>query len=326
MITEKVTSFIPDAIREAGNTIAAAIQGGSGGSSVEWSQIITTGTKIATITIDEESTDVYAPAGGGGSTVSWNEIQQSGTKIAEITIDGTTYDVYAPNVSVSAADVSYNNTTSGLTATDAQEAIDELDAGIDTISGTVSGHTADIGNLQSAVASKTDQSMIAPVETVATASQAYAIGEQFILNGTLYTATAAITAGGTITVDGNCTASDTVTEQIDAKFTSNVLTGVSTKYTIPSEIRYQKNRYVTYMGKFTFLNLTIVCVTPTSSSEAVVSGLPNPIDDFDNTFIISAPSMDATSQILCFLQNGILYVLGGDAGKTYKLSTFYPSK
>ena len=55
---------------------------------------------------------------------------------------------------------------------------------------------------------------IAPVETSTTSSQAYAIGEQFILNGTLYTATAAITAGGTITIGGNCTASDTVTEQI----------------------------------------------------------------------------------------------------------------
>lgn len=58
------------------------------------------------------------------------------------------------------------------------------------------------------------EQMIAPVETSTTASQSYAIGEQFILNGTLYTATAAITAGGTITVNGNCTASDTVTEQI----------------------------------------------------------------------------------------------------------------
>lgn len=58
------------------------------------------------------------------------------------------------------------------------------------------------------------EQMIAPVETSTTASQAYAIGEQFILNGTLYTATAAITLGGTIVIDGNCTASDTVTEQI----------------------------------------------------------------------------------------------------------------
>lgn len=58
------------------------------------------------------------------------------------------------------------------------------------------------------------EQMIAPVETSTTASQAYAVGEQFILNGTLYTATAAITAGGTITINGNCTASDSVTEQI----------------------------------------------------------------------------------------------------------------
>lgn len=214
-MSDKVTSFIPDAIREAANTIAAAIRGGSGGTSVEWSQIVTTGTKIATITIDDESTDVYAPAGGGGgSSVSWNEIQTTGTKIAQITIDGETYDVYAPNVSVSAADVSYDNSASGLSADDAQEAIDELAGDLSTLSGTVSGHTTDIGNLQTAVASKADQSMIAPVETVATASQAYAIGEQFILNGVLYTATAAISAGGTITIGGNCTASDSVTEQI----------------------------------------------------------------------------------------------------------------
>ena len=213
-MSDKVTSFIPDAIREAANTIAAAIQGG-GGSSVEWSQIITTGTKIAVITINGESTDVYAPTGGGGgSSVSWNEIQTTGTKIAEITIDGTTYDVYAPNVSVSASDVSYDNTASGLTSDDAQEAIDELAGGLSTVAGVVSGHTTDIGNLQTAVASKADQSMIAPVETSTTASQAYAVGEQFILNGVLYTATANISAGGTITIDGNCTASDTVTEQI----------------------------------------------------------------------------------------------------------------
>ena len=244
MITEKVTSFIPDAIREAGNTIAAAIQGGSGGSSVEWSQIITTGTKIATITIDEQSTDVYAPTGGGGgSSVSWNEIQTTGTKIAEITIDGTTYVVYEPNVSVSASDVSYDNTDSGLAAYDVQEAIDELTGGLSTVAGVVSGHTTDIGNLQTAVGSKTNQSMIAPVETVATASQAYAIGEQFILNGTLYTATAAITAGGTITINGNCTASDSVTEQIGEFHNNKIGTTVtltdyntaSNMYTCPSD-------------------------------------------------------------------------------------------
>lgn len=35
--------------------------------------------------------------GGGGSNVSWNQILLNGTKIAEITINGTTQDVYAPS-------------------------------------------------------------------------------------------------------------------------------------------------------------------------------------------------------------------------------------
>lgn len=41
--------------------------GGGGGDSVAWSQIVTTGTKIAQITINGTQTDVYAPNGGGGS-------------------------------------------------------------------------------------------------------------------------------------------------------------------------------------------------------------------------------------------------------------------
>lgn len=37
--------------------------------------------------------------GGGGSSVSWSQIQNTGDKIAEITINGTTTDVYSPSVS-----------------------------------------------------------------------------------------------------------------------------------------------------------------------------------------------------------------------------------
>lgn len=40
-----------------------------------------------------------AVSGGGGSSVSWTQIQNSGDKIAEITINGTTTDVYSPSVS-----------------------------------------------------------------------------------------------------------------------------------------------------------------------------------------------------------------------------------
>ena len=39
--------------------------GGGGGDSVAWSQIVTTGTKIAEITINGTTTNVYAPQGGG---------------------------------------------------------------------------------------------------------------------------------------------------------------------------------------------------------------------------------------------------------------------
>lgn len=41
--------------------------GGGGGSSVSWSQLIATGTKIAEITINGVATDVYAPTSGGAS-------------------------------------------------------------------------------------------------------------------------------------------------------------------------------------------------------------------------------------------------------------------
>ena len=44
----------------------ATIPGGTSGSTVSWNQIKTSGEKIATITIDNNSTDVYASAGGGG--------------------------------------------------------------------------------------------------------------------------------------------------------------------------------------------------------------------------------------------------------------------
>lgn len=39
---------------------------GTVASKVSWSQSVTTGTKIATITIDGTPTDIYAPTGGGG--------------------------------------------------------------------------------------------------------------------------------------------------------------------------------------------------------------------------------------------------------------------
>ena len=205
MKNARVTAYTPDAIREAGEIIAAAILQGGGSGSVSWEQIVLTGTKIAEITINGEVTEVYAP-------------------------------------DPDAADIDYDNSTSGLVATNVQAAIDEVYAETSTNTGDISdlntevgAHDTAIGNLQTAVASKANESIIAPVEASLTASRAYAIGEQFIYSGTLYTATAAITAGGTIVINGNCTASDTVTEQIQ-----NIKQGESVSVTADGVKTYQQ--------------------------------------------------------------------------------------
>lgn len=59
-------------------------------------QVQTSGTKIATVTIDGTATDLYAPEGGGGSTVTVTPILTSGTQTATISVDGTTSTLYAP--------------------------------------------------------------------------------------------------------------------------------------------------------------------------------------------------------------------------------------
>lgn len=63
------------------------------------------------------------------------------------------------------------------------------------------------------------ESNIAPIET-GVASKSYAVGDQFILNGLLYKATAAINSGGAIVPNGNCELSKSITEQMmDFPFT-----------------------------------------------------------------------------------------------------------
>lgn len=68
-----------------GNVISAT---GEGGSSVEWNQLRTEGSKIATITIDGETTDVYAPTGGGGGgTTDYSDLT-SKPQINSVTLEG----------------------------------------------------------------------------------------------------------------------------------------------------------------------------------------------------------------------------------------------
>lgn len=55
--------------------------------------------------------------GGGGDSVAWSQIETTGTKIAEITINGTTTDVYAPQGGGTFTATIIVTTTSGLTVT-----------------------------------------------------------------------------------------------------------------------------------------------------------------------------------------------------------------
>lgn len=139
------------------------------------------------------------------------------------TLEGGNY-IWKPTSisSVDASDVAYDNQTSGLTATDAQAAIDELASQNQT--------------LETQVSTKADQSLIAPIQTTLIASKPYAIDEQFVYQGLLYTATAAIAQGSTITINGNCKLSDRIAAQIKTS-----LFKVRDNYTLTEVARQSSN-------------------------------------------------------------------------------------
>lgn len=72
---------------------------------VKVTQVVSEGTKIATIEVGEKSTAIYAPSGGGGSNVEVNPIVTTGTKIATITVDGNESELYTPNSGGGSEDV-----------------------------------------------------------------------------------------------------------------------------------------------------------------------------------------------------------------------------
>ena len=65
-----------------------------GGSDVSVTQLLSSGTKTATITVDDVDTDLYAP---DPTDVDVTQVQTSGTKIATITVDDVPTDIYAPS-------------------------------------------------------------------------------------------------------------------------------------------------------------------------------------------------------------------------------------
>ena len=67
-----------------------------GGSTVDVTQVLSSGTKIATITVDDTPTDLYAPTPTAPTDVDVTQVVSTGTKIATITVDDVPTDLYAP--------------------------------------------------------------------------------------------------------------------------------------------------------------------------------------------------------------------------------------
>ena len=142
--------------------------------------------------------------------------------VAELGNDGKVPSAQLPAIASTAADVTYDNTTSGLQADDVQEALDELAAGAGgstasttTYDNTDSGLSAT--NVQDAideiVDEKADQATAAPVEASTTASAAHPLGNIFYLGGVLYRALSDIAIGATINTASGGNATQTTIAQ-----------------------------------------------------------------------------------------------------------------
>lgn len=120
-------------------------------------QTLTSGTEIATVTIDGTSTKLYAPSGGGGSTVTVTPILASGTQTATINVDGTSTTLYAPTPptvpSASSAAPSMDGTAAVGTATTYARAdhVHPTDTTLVPKSATSNGQTTQINNDGSSV-------------------------------------------------------------------------------------------------------------------------------------------------------------------------------
>ena len=63
---------------------------------IDVTPVVTSGTKIADVSVNGVEKDLYAPT---PTQVSVNQVQQSGTKIATIGVNGQSTDIYAPDSS-----------------------------------------------------------------------------------------------------------------------------------------------------------------------------------------------------------------------------------
>ena len=118
--------------------------------------------------------------------------------------DGSQYNI-KDDVSGYASETYVQNQISGIT---------KATIGLGNVDNTSDANKPVSTAQQTALNGKTNTSVIAYTESSATATKRYEIGDQFILSGVLYTATAIIPNGDPITIGTNCVASDSIADQI----------------------------------------------------------------------------------------------------------------
>lgn len=123
------------------------------------------------------------------------------------------------------------------------------------------------------------ESNIAPVETDdSSASKAYAVGKQLILNDILYDVTAAISSGDALVVGTNISAADDLTTQIEnansriGVVTSQTLAAdaTSVSFSVPTSGNYLIDFWASDGSNYTAIN-TSVSGTATLTYDAVSS-------------------------------------------------------
>ena len=80
-----------------GSLVGNITGGGGGGSDVIITPVVTSGTKIADVTVNGVEKDLYCPTPPTPPEISITPVQESGTKIADISLNGVEKDLYAPN-------------------------------------------------------------------------------------------------------------------------------------------------------------------------------------------------------------------------------------
>ena len=137
------------------------------------------------------------------------------------------------------------------------------------------------------------QMLIAPVLGEMIATQAFAVGEQFIVNSTLYKATKAIAIGDMISVgtgaNDNCILSDSITQQLKGEWKDISLSmyvhGTTTPVTHGSSdaIKYKR------IGDVVDLNITLSGMEANTDIDVVIaSNIPDEIKLENSARIIRA--------------------------------------